>query len=390
MRRILFIVPAFIFMLVAHSQPKISLNGYIKELGMFYKPMAPIAVSESDTLNSLSLNQFHNRLNFKWFATSELTVAVEARNRLFFGQMIERFPAYKDMVNTGDGFFNLATSLVSNKNWFLHSAIDRAWLDYTAGNWQFTAGRQRINWGINLVWNPNDIFNTFSYFEFDYEERPGTDGIKIQYYTGVTSSAQLVYKAGRSKQETAFAGMYRCLKGSYDLQFLGGRTGNDYVLGGGWSGDIKGGAFRGEFSYFHPADKNKAGGKALVASVSGDYTFKNSLYLHSAVLFNSIGKTGDAGGIRGFFEQNLTAKMLSVGMVNLFGQASYPFTPLFSGSFSSIVNPLDGSSFLGPTLTYSLGNNLEIMANGQLFTGRAGTEYGNYGKAVFARLKWSF
>jgi hypothetical protein len=390
MRKILYILLVLLFALNSNSQSNLSLNGYIKELSMYYKPVNTIPVSETDSLNFLFLNQIHNRLNFKWYATSNLTFAVEARNRLFFGQMIKKFPDYKDMVNSDNGYFNMGTILVSGDSWFLHSAIDRAWIDYTLDKWQFTAGRQRINWGINLVWNPNDIFNTFSYFEFDYEERPGTDGAKIQYYTSETSSAQMVYKIGRNSDETAVAGMYRFLKGSYDVQVLGGWAGKDYVFGGGWSGDIKGGAFRGELSYFLPTNKDNGSEQAFVASVSGDYTFKNSLYLHTAVLFNGNGKTGDAGGDRGFFEQNLTAKMLSLGMIELFGQISYPFTPLFSGNFAAMLNPLDGSSFLGPTLTYSLGNNWEIMLNGQLFLGRTGTEYGDYGQAIYGRIKWSF
>jgi len=390
MRKFILFILVLLLTISANSQSKLSLNGYIKELSMYYKPVSAIPLSETDSLDFLFLNQIHNRLNFKWFATNELTFALEARNRLFFGQMIKEFPAYEDMVNSDNGYFNMGTILISGDSWFLHSAIDRAWVDYALDKWQFRVGRQRINWGVNLVWNPNDIFNTFSYFEFDYEERPGTDGAKIQYYTSVTSSAQLVYKIGHNSEETAVAGMYRFLKGSYDFQVLGGWAGKDYVFGGGWSGDIKGGAFRGELSYFLPTNKDNGSEQAFVASVSGDYTLKNSLYLHSAVLFNGNGKTGDAGGDRGFFDQNLSAKMLSLGMFELFGQISYPFTPLFSGNFAAMINPLDGSSFLGPTLTYSLGNNWEIMVNAQLFLGRTGTEYGDYGQAIYGRLKWSF
>ena len=60
--------------------------------------------------------------------------------------------------------------LLSADSWFLHTMLDRAWIDYTRGKLQLRLGRQRINWGTNLVWNPNDVFNTFSYFDFDYEE----------------------------------------------------------------------------------------------------------------------------------------------------------------------------------------------------------------------------
>jgi len=69
---------------------------------------------------------------------------------------------------------------------------------------------------------------------------------------------------------------------------------------------------------------------------------------------------------------------------------SNPITPSLSGSFSEILNPSDGSFYVGPALTYSLLNNLELMITGQLFFGDAGTEFGDIGQIVFGRLKWSF
>ena len=356
---------------------------------MYYKPVIPIQVSETQSLDQLMLNQIHNRLNFKWFASDELTFVVEARNRIFFGQMIREFPEYKETVDIDKGYFDLSGIVLSGKGMFMHSNIDRGYFDYNKGKWQARVGRQRINWGINLVWNPNDIFNNFSYFDFDYEERPGTDAVKIQYYTGVTSSAELVYKIGRNKEETAIAGLYRFSKFNYDFQFLGGWVGKDYVVGGGWSGDIKGGGFRGEVSYFLPIENNNGSEEALVASISGDYTTPKSLYLHGGILFNSHGAKGKAGG-RSFFDQNLSAKMLSLAMYNLFGQVSFPITPIFSANFSGMINPIDGSSFIGPAVSYSLGNNLELMVNSQLFFGDEETEYGDYGKAIYGRLKWAF
>jgi hypothetical protein len=77
-------------------------------------------------------------------------------------------------------------------------------------------------------------------------------------------------------------------------------------------------------------------------------------------------------------------------MYNVFTQTSFPITPIFSANFSAMINPLDASSFFGPSLIYSLAENWEVMVNGQLFFGKTGTEYGDYGKAIFARLKWAF
>lgn len=386
------ILPLFLLVcLEGNAQlQKVTANGYVKNLYMYYEPEIPLPGIGAGHLSS---NLIHNRLNFRWHATGGLTFALEARNRLFCGQLVREFPRYKEFVDTDPGWFDLSETWASGKGWFFHSMIDRAWVDFTRGKWQVTAGRQRVNWGINLVWNPNDIFNTFDYFDFDYEERPGSDALRITCYTGVTSSAEMVYKIQRNewedKTESTVAGRYRFSKFSYDFQFIGGRMPNDFVVGGGWMGDIKGGGFRGEASWFIPQKNDNGSKEALVATVSGDYTFKNSLYAHAAVLYNSLGVTGKAGS-REFFDMNISAKRLSPARCNLFGQLSYPFTPLLSGSFSGMVNPSDGSSFVGPSFTCSLGNNLELLLTGQLFFGDEATEYGELGKAVYGRLKWAF
>jgi len=367
------------------QETKISLNGYVKELYMFYSPENPIPGTD---LSYLSTNIIHNRLNFKWYTSKKLTTVVEMRNRLMFGNLVKDFSGYQETVDVDRGLVDMSWISAQSKSWFVHSMIDRAYLDYSSGKWQIRLGRQRVNWGVNLVWNPNDIFNTFSYFDFDYEERPGTDAVRVQYYAGTTSSAELVYKPGHDSIQAAFTGMYRFSKWDYDFQFIGGQAGNDWVMGGGWSGDIYGAGFRGEITHFEPRNNNSV--RATVASVSADYTFKNSLYLHASFLYNSYGKKGKAGGMNLLFNPDLSAKQLSFARYSLFGQTSFPITPLFSASFSGIVNPLDGSFYVGPALTYSLLSNLELMLTGQLFFGDSETEFGDIGRIAFGRLKWSF
>jgi hypothetical protein len=367
------------------QESKVSLNGYLKELFMFYSPENPIPGTD---LNYLTSNILHNRLNFKWYTSKKFTTVVEMRNRLMLGNLVRDFPGYQATVDVDNGIVDLSWISAQSNSWFVHSMIDRAYLDFSSGKWQVRMGRQRVNWGVNLVWNPNDIFNTFSYFDFDYEERPGTDAIRVQYYTTVTSSAELVYKPGSNHTQSALAGMYKFTRWDYDFQFLCGQAGNDWVIGGGWAGDIYGAGFRGEIAHFEPRIDSSV--RATVASVSADYTFKNSLYIHSSILYSSNGKTGNAGGLNVLFNPEMSAKQLSLARYSLFAQVSKPITPLFSGSFSGIINPSDGSFYIGPAFTYSLLNNLELMLTGQLFFGQPGTEFGNIGQIAFGRLKWSF
>ena len=383
--KLLLILMMFMPLLAFVQESKVSLNGYVKELYMFYSPEKPIPGFD---VNNLGMNVLHNRLNFKWYTSKKLTTVIEMRNRLMFGNLVKDFPDYQSTVNVDNGLVNMSWITAQGTGWFVHSMFDRAYVDYTSGKWQIRTGRQRVNWGVNLVWNPNDIFNTFSYFDFDYEERPGTDAVRIQYYTGTTSSAELVYKPGRDQAHSVVAGMYKFSRWDYDFQFLGGQTGNDWVMGGGWAGDIYGAGFRGELTHFEP--RNDFSIRATVASVSADYTFSNSLYIHSSILYNSNGKTGKAGGMDVLFNPDMSAKQLSLARYSLFGQVSKPITPLLSGSFSGIVNPSDGSFYVGPTFSYSLLNNLELMLTGQLFFGDSGTEFGDIGQIAFGRLKWSF
>lgn len=387
MNRSLLIILFLFSTLSLYSQTeKFSFSGYVKDLFMYYNPKKLV---ESDG-KDISYNLIHNRLNSKWYVNDNLTVCAELRNRLFMGELIERYAGFKDIIAGDGGFVDMSFNVASGDKWFLNSTLDRLYIDYSFGKWQFTLGRQRINWGVNLVWNPNDIFNAYSYFDFDYEEKPGTDAFKLQYYSTETSSLELVYKLGDNADEMSLAGMYRFAKWEYDFQLIGGWVGKDIVVGGAWAGDIKGAGFRGEFSYFTPRESSSAGSSSFVGSVSGDYTFTSQLYIHSGVLFNSAGTTAKAGGRDLLIDRDLSARNLSFAQFSVFGQLSFPFSPLLRFDISSIVNPCDGSLFVNPGVSYSLSDNIDVMLTAQIFRGKEDSEFGNYGHIYYARLKCSF
>ena len=335
-------------------------------------------------------NLFHNRLNFQWFPNDHFTGHLEIRNRFFYGNFLGQFPGYADIIGQDNGFVDMSFNLAQGNAYLLNSTIDRLYVDYTVNKWEVRFGRHRINWSQNLVWNPNDVFNAYSYFDFDYEERPGTDALRIQYFSSVTSSAEFVYQLGDDIDKMSFMGLYRFNKWGYDFQFLGGVVKQDVVAGTGWSGQIGGGGFRGEFSYFYPKSSAPSNKGQLVGSISGDYTFPNSLYFQASILYNSLGTTGKAGIPNLGILRETSAKNLTLSRGSLFGEAAYQISPLLRGDLAAIINPFDGSYFIGPSLTYSLTDNMELLFTGQLFQGDDGTEFGDYGKLLYMRFKWSF
>jgi hypothetical protein len=205
----------------------------------------------------------------------------------------------------------------------------------------------------------------------------------------VTSSAQLVASLNNNKR-SIIAGMYRFNKWDYDFQFLGGMMVDDIVAGAGWAGQIKGAGFRGEVSYFRSAGQFKDTTGQLEASVDADYTFKNSLYLHTAFLYNSTGTTGSAGGMNYLEIKYVSVKNFTLARYDIMGEVAYQVSPLVRADISSIFNPCDKSLFVGPSVMLSISNNWQLMLISQLFYGDKGTEFGDYGKMWYARLKWGF
>lgn len=390
-----FLIIVFITLFVNTGNAQIgSVTGYVKDMQGVYLFEDPMLSMSGDEIDAISYNLVHNRLNFKLYPTTNLTVALELRNRIFSGKLLEQIPGYANMIETDNGLIDLSWNLVEKDNYFINTAIDRLYMDYTFGNWQLRAGRQRINWGINLVWNPNDIFNAFSYMDFDYEERPGSDAVLLTWYPTMSSSVDIAYKAADHISNEAWAAKYRFNYKNYDVQILTGKSGYDYVIGGGWSGNIKNFGFRGEASYFLPTkDYENISEEGLSASVSLDYSFPNSLYFHASFLYNGLGTT-EKGESFSLIDPNmaLSAKKLSIGKYELFGQVAYPIGSLFNIGAAAMVNPIDWSMFVGPSVSVSLHDNMEFYLNSQLMLGEEGSEYGALGNlyAMFARLRWSF
>lgn len=359
----------------------VQFNGYLKDL----------QVTSFRSADSLSTYGFiHNRLNFHFYPTQKISGAVEIRNRVFYGQQVQNTPGFGKMIDQDNGFVKMSGLLVDEKAVVVHTMIDRLWLDWSYKKWEVRAGRQRINWGKTLVWNPNDIFNAFSYTDFDYEEQPGSDALRISYFPTGMSAAEFAIKPGKKKDETVAAGLGRFNTHSYDIQFLGGVCNSDYVLGTGWAGNAGNGGFKGELTWFQPKENFADTSGILSATMSGDYSFKNSLYLQVAALYNN-----HPSGSSNFFlggqtpGGNLSAKNLMPSDWSFFAQAAGNVSPLVSLGISAIYGADPDFIFVMPSVTYSISNNWDIMLLYQGVYLPSGNKFLAFNN-IFTRLKWSF
>jgi len=359
------------------------LNGHFQTLQNVW---IPPATSQWRTMTSIN-----NRLDFRWAPGNSFSFHTGIRNNMNLGQMVQLYyPFYAKMSTIEEGFFDLTKLWASDSSYYIYSNIDRVNVKWKAGKFEATVGRQRSNWGINLVWTPNDIFNSFNYFDFDYIERPGCDAVLLEYFTGTTSSLQLGFKIDSDDKITS-ALMFRFNRCNYDFQAFGGMMTEDVVIGAGWSGDIKGAGFTGELSYFHPYEHFSDSSGVFVGSVSLNYTFKNSLFINGSYLFNSKGTNGPAGyGTVFSLYADISAKNFTLAKHSIYAGVGYPLTPLIRADMACIFNPNDKSGFAGPSVDFSLTNNLSFLVTGQVFWGEDLTEFGDYGSMYYMRLKWCF
>ena len=380
----------FCFFLIANNskaQNTWSLNGYVSNMQS--------VMFDSLKSNWTNDNLIHNRLELRFYADKYFSFGIDVRNRIITGETLKYLPGYADGIQADNGLIDMSWNIIEEQSILLNSTIDRAYLTFEKGKLNITVGRQRINWAKTFVWNPNDIFNSYSFFDFDYMEKPGSDAINIEYYTGMASSINVVAKLDSAKNITA-AGKFGFNLFKYDFQFVGGIINEqDYVVGMGFAGNIWNFSLRGEASYLHPENNFKDTTGLVIASIGTDYMFKNSLMFSIEFLYNQMPEDTQVGSFLQVYEAPMSVKNLSFTEFNIFGQITYPFTPLISGTLSGMYYPKLKGFFAGPAISISLMQNLEFSVIAQTFSGEFKNPYTLKNERMwfnlgFLKMKYSF
>lgn len=389
MKRLLFCVSIQIVAISGFCQEKITIDGYLNDMQSVY---------HIEDVGWLWENQVHNRLNINIYPADWLKITLQGRTRFLQGNMISKFPGYGDSFAKDAGWFDATYAVDGTYNddigYIFTTMLDRAYTEFSLGNFVGTVGRQRINWGQTFAWNPNDIFNSYSYFDVDYPERPGADAVRLQYYTGMASNIELAAKIDSADKITA-AGFFRFNAGGYDFQFLGGiLSEEDLVVGTGWSGNIASVSFRGESTYFHDLDNFKDTTGVILASIGLDYTFSNSLFIQAEVLYSSYAKNLNIYNLMQVFSANMNVKNIGFTEWSVFANLSYPVTPLLNSSLAAMYYPEWKGFYLGPSFDLSVKNNLALSLIFQGFSVELEDPYGETTRQNtfigYTRLKWSF
>ncbi len=372
----------------------VQVNGYLKNLNI-------VSFSGNPLIGNSNEQFLHNRINLRVYPVKNLTIGAEIRNRFFYSGTTAETPAAKDLMGMDGGLIDMSWNIGNNVNpVHLNSTIDRLWIAYGNDKVDLRIGRQRINWGVNLAWNPNDIFNAYNFVDFDYEERPGSDAVRFQYFGKNMSGFEIAVAPRQNWEEATAAVMYKFNAKEYDFQFITGQHKKDITAGFGFAGNAGNAGLKGEIQWFGPYNGFVDSTHIVTGAISADYAFKNSLYINGSILFNSNGiDSSDPLGLASFFSgAALDAKNLMPTKYNGFIMLTYPVSPLLNASFAVIYGYGPNLLLLNPSLTYSILDNWDVLLVGQLFfsdfpeltANGLENKYQNLSNSVFLRLKWSY
>lgn len=357
---------------------KLTLSGYIKNL---------------ETLNFdrnfdelISGNLIHNRINVKWKPSQKITTAAEFRNRLFWGEVVKSTPDFAGQLRNENEKFDLQKAWIQNASLVLHTNVERLYIDYTNSDLNVRLGRQRINWGVTGTWNPNDIFNVYSFLDFDYEERPGVDGGKFQYTINNALNVELAYAATNGKKADVAGLKYALNRWNYDIQLITGWYNEHPTVGAGWAGYIKDAGFKGELQYFF-ADKDSS--DHFNIALEGDYMFKKGWYVNLGLLFNHNGlyKPVNAGNA---IDLKISPENLMPTRWNFIVTTAKEISPLCAANMSVLYAPGTNFLILFPSLQYNAATNLDVDFVWQSFFAEFSNRFKAFNHNCFLRIKWSF
>ncbi len=367
---------------VAPESP-LSFGGYVKYLMEVNLPEAG-----GEKVNHL----LQQRFNLEYRPMPELALAAGMRNRVISGDNLD-FPAFDKVISSDPGYWDLS------KNWSEHgdvvgnSSLDRLYLDWQPGDNQLRFGRHRIGWGMAVLWNPNDLFNSYSMFDFDYEERPGTDALLFGRDLGFASRAEMVWAFGDNWDATSLAGRYQFNAGGYDIQLLAGKNNVNRVLGLGFAGSVLGAGLRGEVSRFDPDQswwQGEEQRRVTVATLDLDYSFggRRNLAGRTALLY--IDSPVEPVSSLLYLNRALTAKTLSFTRWTGYAELGFDVTAL-SRQTLAVSAYDDGSLYAIASNAISLADDWELLLVWQHFNG---SDHSLFGAAptdlLSGRLRWSF
>ncbi len=303
-------------------------------------------------------------------------------------------------------FMPLQFDIADQEDYFSEARLDRLNISFDVGQAEVTVGRQPVTWGEAYFWPALDLFAPFSPEQLDRDYKSGVDSVKVSLQLNNLSELEIIggILGSSLERDGTLGALLRWNLGNVDVGCMGGLFHQDTIGGLFLSADVKGTGVRAEVSYTSSgddADRFIDREDFWRGSLGFTRQLTPTISITSEMAYNGYG-ADDPDNYRYWY----TSDRMMRGEVNGYGRfywgtsLNQQLHPLLTSSFTSLVNFTDGSVLLTPALTWSLSDNSDILAGGEIGIGEGitttgeqpimGSEYGSIPATIFAALKVYF
>jgi hypothetical protein len=373
---------ALFHFLCAPLYARFDLSGYAKSLDFLRRD------SKTGSAHELAGNRL--RLDGRWQNENQIfDLRLISDEELIYGSLLS---SQKDSLSLSlpeSGLLDLDWTLSEKEKLVWRHVFYRAYATINLRKIEVTLGRQRIAWGQGRLWNPTDVINPYNPLSVEREERPGSDAADAKWNFAELSFLEAAYAPGRNwdGHRSLFLGRARINFLKMDWGMMGGKSGDEDIVGLDHAAQVFEGSLRSEWTYSFGSMVRRDFSRAVI---SYDYSFSGlgrPLYVLGEFYYNGIGERKKEDYPQVFLKDRdrpFVAK-------DYFGFGlGYDPTSLWRGEFYGIVNMDDGSAFLGPRILWQPIQDFEIGAGYQAFAGSDKTEYGSLKELAFLQVQWYF
>jgi hypothetical protein len=299
---------------------------------------------------------------------------------------------------------SLARNFVDNNAMRATARVDRAAVSLHLHRVDVVLGRQPITFGSTFFFTPMDLVAPFSPVVVDREYKPGVDAVRVDGFLGTSGKTTVVavYAGAWSLEGTILAGRAGTTLGDFDVGLFFAEARKEEVLGVDVAGGILGTAVRGEATVTVP----NTGKPFLRAALGADRQFDNGLSVMGELYVQTQGGQKPSQYLDvATSERFLRGETWAMGRYYGALAVSYEFLPILRAGMSAVVNLADPSALLGPSLSWSVADNVEVGAGGYTALGtrpddeptgdparplRVRSEFGLYPTSAFVQVKAYF
>jgi hypothetical protein len=359
-------------------------NADLKTFFVTIHPYEHILMPPSDTAQSF----VDGRLKLDWSVSD--AISIEAHHAITTGTPQYQTQLQSDLAQMGLEMEGNTTNMMTgvglqapealDLSWrmddadlFLQGRTDRFFVQALMGQSTLRLGRQAISFGHGMVFNPMDLVQPFSIATIDNEYKAGIDALRFERYFGMTGQITgVVAYAGSWDVD----GLTAVLNGNAtigwtDISIFGGMVRSDRVVGTGVATSIGAVGLHTDATLTFPEDTDLEWNDSFVRLTSGAFwrPFDTSS-VTMEYYFQSLGAK-DAADYLNFAQSERYARgeLWVMGQHYLSLAWAQELTALSSGSLAVIVNVLDASALLSPSVSLSVSDEVQLVAGGYVGLG---------------------